>query len=314
MFEHLRLKNICHLVSVLSQTNLEMLSLIRDRYEYQGTHYDETFAFLQNITGIKDTGTGIQVNSVFNDLADNIDEKAIANKALLLIQEKKSLYRDQLFQYLLKFGLNNGDLTYQPGDLNRAEFSDVRNFLIEAGVVEYQSTLDRYLINPDQIHLYALALESTKVVTPKILKRRLMDKDEIGRKAELEIVKYEKNRVGKQHEHHVAHIALKNEAAGYDIKSVSLMEGGQVEPRYIEVKAVPLDTYRFYWTWNEMKVAELLKSNYYIYLLPVNRGNGYSLDKLKMIQDPIAGILDSPETWNVETDLIRCNLIAKNES
>jgi len=132
MFEHLRLKNICHLISVLSHTNLERRSLIKDRYNYQGTRYDETFTFLQNITGIKDTDKGIRVNSVFSDLAENIDEKEIANKALSLIQEKKSPYRDQLFQYLLKFGLNNGELTYQPGDLDRAEFSDVRNFLIEA--------------------------------------------------------------------------------------------------------------------------------------------------------------------------------------
>ena len=68
--------------------------------------------------------------------------------------------------------------------------------------------------------------------------------------------------------------------------------------------------------WNERRnrADKLMKSNYYIYLLPVNRGNSYSLDKLKMIQDPIAGILDSPETWDVETDLVRCNLIAKNES
>ncbi len=313
MFEHLRLKNICHLISVLSHTNLERRSLIKDRYNYQGTRYDETFTFLQNITGIKDTDKGIRVNSVFSDLAENIDEKEIANKALSLIQEKKSPYRDQLFQYLLKFGLNNGELTYQPGDLDRAEFSDVRNFLIEAGVVEYRSATDRYLIAPDQIHLYALVQESTKVVTPNILKRRLADKDEIGRKAELEILKFEKARVGKQFKHHVTHVALKNEAAGYDIKSVSLLEGDQIEHRYIEVKAVPLDTYRFYLTSNEMKVAELLKSNYYIYLLPVNRDKSFSLDKLKMIPDPIARILDSPDTWKVETDIARCNLIQKNE-
>jgi len=151
------------------------------------------------------------------------------------------------------------------------------------------------------------------VVTPNILKRRLADKDEIGRKAELEILKFEKARVGKQFKHHVTHVALKNEAAGYDIKSVSLLEGDQIEHRYIEVKAVPLDTYRFYLTSNEMKVAELLKSNYYIYLLPVNRDKSFSLDKLKMIPDPIARILDSPDTWKVETDIARCNLIQKNE-
>ena len=309
MFDHLQLKNICHLVSVLGQTNLEMRSLIRDRYEYQGTHYDETFAFLKSISGIKETGAGIQVNTVFKDLAKNIDEKEIAIKILLLIQEKKSPHRDQLFQYILKFGLNDGVLAYQPGDLDRSEFSDVRNFLIEAGVVEYQSAFDRYMINSDHIHLFALAQESTKAVTPNALKRRLADKNEIGRKAELEILKHEKSRVGKQYEDHVAHVALKNQAAGYDIKSVSLLPDDKIESRYIEVKAVPLDTYRFYWTSNERMVAELLKGHYFLYLLPVNRDKIFSLEKLMMVQDPIAGILDLPDIWNVETDLVRCSLI-----
>jgi hypothetical protein len=119
---------------------------------------------------------------------------------------------------------------------------------------------------------------------------------------------YEKDRVGPQYEDHVIHVALKNEAAGYDIKSISVIPGDRCELRYIEVKAVPFDTYQFFWTGNERKVAELLKGNYFLYLLPVNHDRVFSLDGLKIIQDPIDVILDSPETWNVEADLIRCSL------
>ena len=308
MFDHLRLKNICHLISVFKQTNPEMHSLIRVRYEHQGTHYNETFSFLKSITGIEETEDGIQLNSAFKDLAEKIDEKVIASKILLLIQQRKNPYRNSMFQYILKFGLKNGKLTYQPGDLDRSEFSDVRNFLIETGVVGYQTEADKYLINPDHIQLFALAQESTKVVPAKVLKQRLADKTEIGHQAELAIMKYEKDRVGTQYVDHVTHIALKNEAAGYDIKSISVLPGDQCEPKYIEVKAVPLDSYRFYWTWNERKVAELLKGHYFLYLLPVNRDRRFSIDKLKMIQDPITGVLYSPDTWNVETDLICCSL------
>ncbi len=309
MFDDLRLKNICHLISVLCETNLEMRSLIKERYNSQGTHYDETFLFLQNVTGIKDTVNGIRVNNVFNDLAENIDEKEIANKILLLIQEKKSPYRDELFKYLSKFNLDKDELTYQPSDLHRTEFSDVRNFLIEAGVVEYRSATDKYIIVPEQIHLYALAQETTKVVTPNVLKRCLARKDQLGREAEIAILKYEKARVGKAYENYVTHVALKNEAAGYDIKSITKIEGDQIENRYIEVKAVSPDTYRFYWTKNEMKVADLLKTKYFIYLLPVNPNKNFSFYKLKIIPDPITAILDSSDTWNVETDIVCCNII-----
>ena len=58
-----------------------------------------------------------------------------------------------------------------------------------------------------------------------------------------------------------------------------------------------------------MKVADLLKTKYFIYLLPVNRDKSFALNKLKMIQNPITVILDSPDTWNVETDIVCCNII-----
>jgi len=313
MFEHLRLKFIRHLISVFNESDLEIPSLIRRRYEYMGTHYNETFAFLQNITGIEKTKAGIQTTYTCDHLETYIDKKSKFNNMVIqLILEKKSPYRDHLFQYILKFGATDGELVYTPGDLERSKYSDVRNFLIEADIVEYQMATDRYLIPPDQIHLYALARESTKVVSPIVLKRRLAAKDEIGHKAELAIMAYEKDRVGAQLKDQVIHMALKNAAAGYDIKSVSLMGGGGSEPRYIEVKAVPAETYRFFWTSNERMVAELMKSHYYIYLLPVNPGKQFDIDKLKMIQDPITGILNSPEAWNVETDLMRCSLNGRN--
>lgn len=309
MFDHLRLKNLCHLISVISNAHTEMRSLIKTRYEYQCTHYDETFAFLKNLTGIKDKDGKIRLNNAFRVLAETIDEKTIASKAIIMIQKREGPYQDQLFRYLSKYRLVDGELIYRPRDADRSEFSDLRNFLIDARVVEYKSSEDRYLLKPGQAHLYANAFESTKVLEPGVLKQQLAEKAEIGNKAECTIVMYEKERVGSEFERKVVHVALENEAAGYDIKSISRLSDDRYEPRYIEVKAVPLDTYQFFWSKNERNFAELMKDHYFLYLLPVDHDRVFSLDDLIIIQDPIAGIINSPQTWKVETETIRCSLI-----
>ena len=112
----------------------------------------------------------------------------------------------------------------------------------------------------------------------------------------------------------VNHTALKNAGAGYDIESVSVTASGEVAPRYIEVKAVPRGKPRFYWTSNEVSVAEALGSWYYLYLLPVGKKGVFSLEDLRIIQDPHSKVLGLPSEWVTESDIIKCTLVANPRS
>ena len=145
-----------------------------------------------------------------------------------------------------------------------------------------------------------MTTERSSSYSPAKLKRKLIQKDEIGKADELAIMKYEKL---------VEHISDKNEAAGYDIKSVTVVEG-KAEPKYIEVKAVSTDSYKFYLSQNELRVAELLNKNYHLFFLPVLSKMDFAIDNLKIIFDPIPEIFENSGTWNVESDVVFCSLNA----
>jgi hypothetical protein len=306
-FESIDLKNVLILISVLVDIDLKMKSVIRQRFNQQATNFDETVSFLQTLGSIETSEDEIRLTDDFEKLIKNSDNETLRNHILDLVLKINNPYQAEMLKYLSKFQHTSGSIDYKPTDIKRSEFSDARNFLIELEVVKYDYESDKYIVLPEHIHLFALAIEKSSTYSPAKLKRKLIQKDEIGKAAELAIMKYEKNRVGKKYQKLVEHISEKNAAAGYDIKSVTV-DGDNTERRYIEVKAVPADSYKFYWSQNELRVAELLNTNYYLYLLPVLSKMDFAIDKLKIISNPIPEIFENPDAWNVESDVVCCSL------
>ncbi len=83
-------------------------------------------------------------------------------------------------------------------------------------------------------------------------------------------------------------------------------------PRYIEVKAVPAKNLRFYWTANEVGVAEVFGSWYYLYLLPVDRHGVFCTERLQIIADPHSVVLKPSSDWLVESNILQCSLAAND--
>ncbi|MCE2440555.1 MAG: DUF3883 domain-containing protein [Candidatus Latescibacteria bacterium] len=77
-------------------------------------------------------------------------------------------------------------------------------------------------------------------------------------------------------------------------------------PRYIEVKAVPRISNRFYWTQNEITVSKKLGEWYYLYLLPIGRDGKPIIDELTIVQNPAKEVLRRKDIWEVETDVVQC--------
>ncbi len=310
-FEAIQLRNIIRLISVLKESELGNRSLIEKRYKEQATDFDSTVLFLIDLGGLEEKKEKLAIGTLFGNQLESIDEKDIATRVLELILAKKSTHQNELFSYLSHFKYLNGEIEYRPDSLQRGEFSEVRNFLIEVDVVSYDATLDRYILSPEHFNLYAQASEAILKCTPDKLRNKLQNIDKIGRAAEKAVVSHEKKRVGPDYEQYVEHISLRNEAAGYDIKSVTIIKADKIEPRYIEVKAVSPISYRFFWTSNEMRVAEILGINYYLYLLPVKQNLNFSFEALMVISDPISEIIDSSDGWNVETNVVCCTLTSE---
>jgi len=298
-FEFINLKNVLTLISVIKDSDLGLKSVIEHRFNQQATNFDKTSIFLETIGIVKLTEKEIGLQDDFGK----------PNKRIILdaIQRDKNLYRDEILSYLSTFSQIDGVIEYKPSELSRGEFSDARNFLIEIGVVKYKSEADKYIIAPENIHLYALAKEKTKPLTPARLKRKLIQKDKVGAAAELAVLEWEKNRIGKDYEDFIEHISVKNEAAGYDIKSITVGED-KIVPRYIEVKAVSPDSYRFYWSRNEINISGVLTINYYLYLLPVFSRMQFAFERIKIISDPVSEIFGTDDTWDIEEDVVCCRL------
>jgi hypothetical protein len=80
-----------------------------------------------------------------------------------------------------------------------------------------------------------------------------------------------------------------------------------VRQRYIEVKAVPRQSLRFYWTRNEVEFAAIVGPLYYLYLVPVEAGGIPDLDALTILSDPCSTVLDGDD-WVTEANVVQCQL------
>lgn len=307
-FESLQLRNIMHLLSVISEAKLTTKPLVKKRYSEQATDFDATLSFLFEIGGLIEEDDIIRINHMFADQSKHLKSKEIVAIIFERILKKKSVYRTDLFSYFNQFKLADGEIEYQPDTLQRSKFSNIRNFLMESGIINYDADLDRYVVAPQHINLYAKASEAASSYTPYKLKQKLQNTDKVGLAAEKAVLKYEKERLGPELDRYIRHISIKNVSAGYDIKSVTQTESKELEPRYIEVKAVSQNLYKFFWTSNEMRVAEILRENYYLYLLPVAGHLSFSLPDIKIIPDPFSEIIQLSNSWDIETNVVCCTL------
>lgn len=307
-FTSLELRNVIHFLSVLKETTLGTTSLVEKRFSEQATEFEATLSFLLESGGIIEDEGRLRVSPFLADELEELDKKLISVHLFERILIKKNIYRTELFGYLSQFKQVDGEIEHRPNAFERTKFSSLRNFLMEAGVVGYDRESDRYVVAAEHINLYAQATVADSSSSPDELRQRLHKTGEVGEAAEKAVLDYEKRRVGSDLKKHVEHISIKNTSAGYDIKSVTQTRDNVIEPRYIEVKAVSPVTYKFYWTSNEMRVAEILRKNYYLYLLPVAGRMKFALPDLKIVCDPLAEIILTSDPWKIETNMVCCSL------
>jgi hypothetical protein len=216
-----------------------------------------------------------------------------------------SPYRANLADYLLRFSLSESNLTYRPSLSERLQQSTLRNFLMDIRAVTYRAADDTYFLDESAADLYVWAINFMRSTSKDMLQANAQRKEQLGIAAEIAILKYEKDRVGELWAHKVEHVSAGNPFACYDIKSVTVQSGDAV-PRYIEVKAVPPESYQFYWTRSEMEAAQLLKLKYFLYLLPVSANGIFDLKRILIIDDPYNTVYKNSEAWQIQNNVIIC--------
>ena len=164
----------------------------------------------------------------------------------------------------------------------------------------------------NQKFLSALNIELKKIVRKKPpksqaqlekeLEEERKNKKEIGERAEIIVLEFEKNQSRK-----AKRISQENASAGYDIESQD--EDGNV--RLIEVKGSTGDEFNIYWTKNEIKTARKNRDKYWLYFVPGVDIKSEKFKEPELYPDPIASILDSNQFTEIKEETLH---LIKNKS
>jgi hypothetical protein len=217
---------------------------------------------------------------------------------------KKGIIKDEMAQYLSRYSRNDSRiLACKLTKENSSNNINLRNFLMTLGLIEFDKNNELYFINDKCLPLIKPLL-SPRNFNLKQLGKRILSNEEIGDLAEDAVVKYEIKKLNKHFpfpEKLVEKISAHKVSAGYDIESHLVNNKDDLITIKIEVKAVSLKDYRFYWSKNEMKAAKSYGNKYYLYLVPCLGDNKLDMENLKIVQDPHKHIIENG-SWSCELE------------
>lgn len=302
-FDGLTWRQVLTLVQVVEGTDYDNTEYLSRRYQEQAPNFPQTLEFLLCISEVG--GETSRLRSLLSSPNITQAQSWIIDRLLGF----NHVYRKEIDRYLQNFSVTEGEPRNHPAPATRHLQSNVRNFLIELGIVRHNIESDYYYVTPAHIRIYVAAEERGKRrLSPSKRASSQIEREELGTAAEDRIMEYERDRLGAEYGDQIEHIAAVDAAAGYDIRSVTIDPSGSTVPRYIEVKAVPLESYRFYWSRTEVLTAQNLGDWYFLYLLPVLRDGIFEMSKLKQFRNPAHSVLADPDSWDIDSDVLLCSL------
>ncbi len=307
-FENLKYRQIKALLDVVNSTKIKNFEVITKRYKSVSENFNCVKQFLLEIKVLNEQYGIVTIKKEFQvTLNRQLNDNTLKGLLLDELLTTKSVLSQDINNYLDKFEVVKDSFEYKPNTVTRVKESGVRNLFIELDLIEYNRSSGTYRIKERHSDSFQ-AYMNRKKLSPKELSVILKRKDELGMAAELEVLRYEKERLAKYPEliAKIEHIAKKDVLAGYDILSWSLEHNrGSAVPIYIEVKAISKNDNIFYWTRNEIEKAKKLADRYYLYLLPVIGNKRFDVRDLEIILDPVNEVFNNSSLWNrqVETYL-----------
>jgi len=305
-FEKLKYSQIKALLEVVDDIKEKNIEIIKKRHNSISENFIGAMEFLLGIKVLTKKNGKISIKKAFQAtlnerLTDNVIKRLLLNE---LLSQKRRISQD-ILSYLDKFEIFDNTFEYKPNTYSRVKESGVRNLLIELDLIEYNSNTGAYRIKEMYFDSFESYL-SNKVLSPQELTLVLKRKEDLGKAAELEVLRYEKERLTKYPEliANIEYTAQKDVLAGYDILSWETeYVNDKLVPRYIEVKAISRNDSGFYWTRNEIKKAQKLNDRYHLYLLPTIGNNQFDIDALEIISDPITKVFNNSNYWNQQVEM-----------
>lgn len=294
------------LARILSASKLRRIDLVGARYRREAGYFEATMTFLEDLGFIETISGEIVPMGAYarfvDRVADMADAKSRTEELVLGSLAKCALWLSRdIAEFLACFSLSDGQYKWAPSRRQRREWATVRDFLMSFGLLHADPMNGAYVIAAEREHIRKKLLESCRT-RPEAFAALLLNRETMGRQAELEVLKYERGRLACRPDllARIRHTSLEDTGAGYDIESCEGGDVGQVSEatRLIEVKAVSIWDYRFYWTTNEIRTARLRDQSYWLYLVPTIGGHRFRMDALKAIRAPYSTIYRDTQTWS----------------
>ncbi len=263
-------------------------------YEKESEGFDLVLDLLTNIDIVS-----IKKDQLFLIRNVPLDKKTLKPFLARRIVEKQSTLPEIYANFLSNFHYSKYSWEFTPSNREKLFYGEIRNLFIDLGIIRVQR--NKYLINNDLKDLFTQSF-NTNVISPDQLELSRKEKEELGRLAELKVLDDEKLRLrGENINRKVEHTSKMYVDAGYDIKSWDIISN-EIQERFIEVKAISNHYIRFYWSRNEIRVAQRLGDRYFLYLVPCVNNQIIDNGDIIIIQNPYHKVFKNDNSWIKEVE------------
>jgi hypothetical protein len=316
-FNKISVNQILVFSEVVNEYSLLQKDFIEEQYQRSASNFGQTVEFLHELDWIEVTQNQIILKPKYKGFLKNLNElqkprETIKKFIIGCLAVPKISFSEYFYEFFSRFRLINKHYELTPTVSERLKYSGLRNFLIDLDFIYLDSDEKKYIVVDGYTSVFA-ELKKYNKFSPGKFKKIRHENEAIGKAAELKIIEYEKKRLlefpylVKQ----IEHIAKYDVNAGYDIKSYEIpKQKERYIPRYIEVKAVSIFDYQFYWSRNEVEKSRVLRQNYYLYLLTVKGKKRFDLEHLKIIDDPYVNILNDKDKWVKTIESLSFSLVS----
>jgi hypothetical protein len=303
--EEFTLARLRSLLEVLIQYSDRSVEFVRPVYE-RSSQYFESVVEGAEILGLLQLKTDriIVAERLTRSLEPTVDSQflgaSLKDAVLQSILTPDGPVSKLMTLLLRRFEFVEGQYRWKPRAADLPRYIGLRNILLGLGVIEFYPKEGHYVLG---FAFSGVAVDRFRGrhISPEELSALNAARLKIGTRAEEAVVEFERHRLNRYPElaAEVTHVAASDAAAGYDVLSFECpVDQNTVHMRrYIEVKAVSLNDWRFHWTRNEVSSAQRLGNQYYLYLLPVVSPGIPSLEKMRVIQDPIPEVFENDQEW-----------------
>jgi len=288
----IRWEQILILLHVIQASSSKNIDTIQRWYGLKSTDFYGTINFLRDINLLKLVDGEVKLLSEFKIISTDQGLKNLVVTTLINCNSDLNKY---FGDFLIYFEENQGIYSLSQTLKDRLTNSGPRNFFISLGLLQFDSITNRYIASSE---MSTIIQGAHRPLSYRSFKTRIKQEEILGYNAEILILRAEKEKL---HRHpdlqkKIVHMSQVDVTAGYDIRSFSEQNGSFIK-KYIEVKAVSKNDFRFFWSRNEINKSKIFGDLYYLYLIPISDRGEFETDNLKEIMNPYERVFKDNDSW-----------------